>query len=467
MYKESLLGSSVAREIKPFQPGVGARRPACSADNGASGKKRNRSRNRGCSFDWPFVRTEPAPRPPNLMIVGASGHVAQAFLRRLEGMRASFGRLVCVDPEERLLHDTHLKHRKLRYEFIRCRLNFPEETPYYHRLLRRHEVDIVLDLTDLDTLPILAATDAAGVSYVNTALNDGSQGVAAVVGALHPTRQQERGAPHIISSGMNPGVVNIWVWHGFQVYGTPGEIVHFEYDSSMPVSGWRPTTTWSRQEFLAETVWEPTGLLVKGKLRMLPGNALEHREDLRPVMEPVFTLDSYPRGLTVLHEENVKLGQKLGASSKYIYAIHPWTMEHLDRVWRERGRVEIDDLELGDNTSVPLTGSDTVGVYLDYPDKRVYYVNSVANGEVTGTNATCAQVAVGVEAALAALLSGRLSPRVYFASDLYDTVYRDVVFSGLRVHHFVFGKENGSLSLRRYVPALRRRFMHAPEHALL
>jgi len=401
------------------------------------------------------------------MIVGASGHVAQAFLRRLEGMRASFGRLVCVDPEERLLHDTHLNHRKLRYEFIRRRLNFPEDTPYYHRLLRRHQVDIVLDLTDMDTLPILAATDTAGVSYVNTSLNDGSQGVAAVVGTLHPTRERERRAPHIISSGMNPGVVNIWVWHGFQVYGAPGEIVHFEYDSSMPVSGWRPVTTWSRQEFLAETVWEPTGLLVKGRLRMFPGNALEHREDLRPVMEPVFTLESYPRGLVVLHEENVKLGQKLGASSRYIYAIHPWTMEHLERVWRERGRVEINDLELGDNTSVPLTGSDTIGVYLDYPDKRVYYVNSVANGEVTGTNATCAQVAVGVEAALSALLWGGLSPRIYFASDLYDTVYRDVVLSGLRVHHFVFGKEDGALRLRRYVPALRRRFMHAPEHALV
>jgi hypothetical protein len=68
-------------------------------------------------------------------------------------------------------------------------------------------------------------------------------------------------------------------------------------------------------------------------------------------------------------------------------------MEHLDRLWRERGRVEINDLELGDNTFVPLTGSDTIGVCLDYPDKRVYYLHSLANSAVTGTNATCAQVA--------------------------------------------------------------------------
>ena len=159
---------------------------------------------------------------------------------------------------------------------------------------------------------------------------------------------------------------------------------------------------------------------------------------LRPITEPVARLSSYPRGLLVLHEENVKLGQKLGASSRYLYAIHPKTMEHLGRLWRERGKVEINDLELGDNTSVPLTGSDTIGVRLDYPDKRVYYLHSLANSAVRGTNATCAQVAVGADAAMTTLLAERLSPRIYFASDLYGTVYRDVVFGGLHVEHFVF-----------------------------
>jgi saccharopine dehydrogenase-like NADP-dependent oxidoreductase len=108
----------------------------------------------------------------------------------------------------------------------------------------------------MDTFPILSATDAAGVSYVNSSLNEAQRSVAEMVADVYPTRKRERQAPHIISSGMNPGVVNIWVWHGFQEYGAPGEIVHFEYDSSMPVSGWRPMTTWSRREFLAETVWD-------------------------------------------------------------------------------------------------------------------------------------------------------------------------------------------------------------------
>ncbi|HOC57357.1 MAG TPA: saccharopine dehydrogenase NADP-binding domain-containing protein [Verrucomicrobiota bacterium] len=453
MHKEVAWESNVTGEIRA-ETALEARRPGCSAGQAASGRRPGRRRRPGGSGAGWFARAGGGHRPPNLLILGASGHVAQACLRRLEARRSSFGRLVCVDPSPRLLHNAHLNHRRLRYEFLCRGFKFPEDTPCYHALLRRHRIDIVLDLTDLDTLPILAATDAAGVSYVNTALNDGQRGVAEVVGALHPTRTQARLAPHIISTGMNPGVVNIWVWHGFQEYGPPTEIVHFEYDSSEPESGWRPMTTWSRGEFLAETVWEPTGVLLNGRLRMLPGNALQHREELRTVMEPVFSLPSYPRGLIVLHEENVKLGQKLGASSKYIYAIHPRTMDHLERLWQERGRVEVADLEVGNNTSIPLRGADTIGVCLEYPDQRVYYVHSLANDEVTGTNATCAQVAVGVEAGLTALLAGGLSPRLYFASDLYDTVYSDVVFSELRVDHFVFAKEDGALRLRRHVPAL-------------
>lgn len=391
--------------------------------------------------DWRPLLTGLAPRPPNLLILGASGHVAQAFLLRLQDQRENYGRLVLLDPDDRVLQDVHLDQRRLEYRFIRRRLCFPDDTRYFHRLLKLHRIDIVLDLTDLDTAPVLAATDEAGVSYVNTALNDSAKGVAAVVSALHPTREKQRKAPHIISSGMNPGVVNIWVWDAFRRYGTPQEIVHFEYDTSVPVRGWRPMITWSRQEFLTETVWEPTGLVIDGELRLLDRNALASREDMREVMEPVLQMRSYPRGFLVLHEENVKLGRKLGASSKYLYAIHPRTMDYLEQLWRVRGRVSIDDLLVGDNTTVPLAGADTIGLCLNYPDRQVYYLHSLDNADVVGTNATCAQVAVGVDAALTTLLSEQLAPRIYFASDLYDTVYRQVVFRSLRVEHSVFDRE--------------------------
>jgi len=390
------------------------------------------------SSDWRPDITGLAPRPPNLLVVGASGHVAQAFLLRLQSRRDDFGRLVFLDPCDRVLDDPYLNHGRLDYQFVQRRLSFPEDTAFYHGFLAYHDIDIVLDVTDLDTMPILQATDAVGVSYVNTALNDAGQGVAGVVSTLHPTREEKRNAAHVISSGMNPGVVNIWVWDGFRRYGVPSEIIHFEYDTSTPLAGWRPMITWSRQEFLTESIWEPTGLVVNGNLRMLPTNSLQNRQDMRSIMEPVIALDTYPRGLLVLHEENVKLGQKLGASSKYVYAVHPKTMDYLQQLWRDRGRIAVDDLEVADNTSVPLSGSDTIGLCLKYPEKWVYYLHSLANEEVVGTNATCAQVAVGIEAALTTLLSERLLPRLYFASDLYDTAYTDVVFNSLRVERFVF-----------------------------
>jgi hypothetical protein len=384
--------------------------------------------------------------------------VAQAFLQRLAARRGDFGRVVFLDPDDGVIRNPYLNHGLLDYTFVHRRLQLPQDTMDYHRLLREHAIHVVLDLTDLDTLPVLSATDAAGVSYVNTALNESGRGIAEVVSDVHATRTDQRRAPHILSSGMNPGVVNLWVWHGFKQFGVPLEIAHFEYDTSAPVTGWRPMITWSRKEFLTETIWEPTGRVVNGALRMCSGNAVQNREDLRPILQPLIELPEYPRGMLVLHEENVKLGAKLGASSKYVYAIHPRTMTFLEQLFWERGRVEIDDLELGDNTSIPLIGSDTIGVCLRYADKRIYYLNSVDNSEVTGTNATCAQVAVGVDAALYALFSERLAPRIYFASDLYDTVYSDVAFGALRVEQFVFEILNGSLVQRLHIPRLRPTF---------
>ena len=455
MAKKAAPAATRVRGIDSLQPTWEARRRDCPAGKAANGGKQARTRNRGRSFGCAIMLTVPAPGTPNLLILGASGHVAQAFLQRLAARRGDFGRVVLLDPDDSVLRNPYLDHALLDYEFVHRRLRLPDGTKDYHRLLRQHGIHAVLDVTDLDTQPVLSATDAVGVSYVNTSLNESGRSIADVVWDLHSTRGGQRQAPHILSSGMNPGVVNLWVWHGFLQYGPPLEIVHFEYDTSVPTTGWRPMITWSRKEFLAETVWEPTGEVVNGALRMCSGNAVQHREDLRPILEPLIELPEYPRGMLVLHEENVKLGARLGASSRYLYAIHPRTMTYMEQLLRQRGRVDIADLELGDNTSVPLAGSDTIGVCLRYADRRVYYLHSLANSDVTGTNATCAQVAVGADAALQTLFSDKLAPRIYFASDLYDTVYSDVVFGGLRVDHFLFEERNGSLVPRVHTPRLR------------
>jgi hypothetical protein len=391
---------------------------------------------------------------PNLLVLGASGNVARAFLRRLSRPRDQFGQLVLLDKGEHVLHDRFIEHQRLEYRFIRHRLAFPQDNSYYRQLLRRHRIGIVLDLTDIDTLPVLGATDAAGASYVCTSLNDTRLHVVDLVNTLHPSRHEPRHAPHILCSGMNPGVVNIWVHHAVRHYGVPREIIHFEYDNSTTIP-WRPVLTWSRREFLTEAVWEPTGSVIDGRPHVLPTNSLENRQDLRSIMRPVDSTPTIPRGLLVLHEENLTQGRNLGVSSKFIYAIHPKTMAYLARCWRQRGRVRISDLEIGDNTARPLTGADTIGVCLDYLRRRVYYRHSLANGAVVGTNATCQQVTLGIFAALFTLVRHKLEPRIYFAGDLYGTLYRHVVLGNMHVEHFVFAKRKRSLVLRRHQPDLR------------
>ncbi len=441
--------------VKPLRPAKDAGRANRLTKHSSPRRKLDRVRHTDRSFGWWAQRVNGAAPKPQLLILGASGHVAQAVLLRLAARRNDFGQLILVDPNDRVTRNPHLDHGRLHYEFIQRAFQLPDDTPAYHELLRQKRINIVVDLTDLDTLPVLAATDEVGVTYVNTALNEVKRGIAEVLADRQFNRNTPRNAPHILSSGMNPGVVNLWVWHGFQNYGTPNEIIHFEYDTSVPVGGWQPIITWSRQEFLTEAVWDKTGQVINGALHMHPGNSLEHRESLESVMQPVMDLPEYPRGLLVLHEENVKLGAKLGASSKYVYAIHPKTMAYLEEKKRNHGQVKIEDLLIGNNTSMPLAGEDTIGVCLNYPDQRVYYLHRLANRDVTGTNATCAQVAVGMDAALFALTFEPLPPRVHFASDLYDTVYSDVAFAALRVEHSIFAKTDHSLVRTRHEPRLR------------
>ena len=407
------------------------------------------------------------PRAPNLLILGASGNVARAFLRRLGGRRTHFGKLILLDKADGVRHDHYLEHRRLDYRFLHHRLRFPQGNAYYRQLLRRYGIDIVLDLTDADTLPVLKATDAAGVSYVCTSLNDTRRDAVELVDAVHPACQRRSKAPHILCSGMNPGVVNAWVQHAVRGFGVPREIVHFEYDTSMAADRWRPVITWSPKEFLTEAVWERTGSVVDGVASLKSTNALHHRVDLGPIMKPVMPLHSYPRGFLILHEENLTIGRALGTSSKFIYALHPKTMAHLTRRWRDRGEVCIADLEVGDNTSLPLKGADTIGVYLDYPRHRVYYLHSMANRDVVGTSATCSQVAVGIFAALFTLLHERLQSRIYFVGDLYDTIYLHVLFCNMRVEQFVFTKRKRSLMLRQHVPDLRSLSRNGKEQVII
>lgn len=400
-------------------------------------------------------------------MIGASGNVARAFLRRLAGLRCHFGRLVLLDKNSHVLTDAYLDHHRLAYQFVRHRLALPKDARFFARLLQKHRIDIVLDVSTHATLPMLDAVAAARVAYVNTSLNDPRLEVGELVERLHQRRPNRTSASRILCAGMNPGVVNLWVRHGLDHFGLPEEIVHFESDTSMTVDRWRPIVTWSKREFLTETVWNRTGHYAGDRIVFQKGNALQHRQPLRPWLLPIQRDNHHPHGFLVLHEENLTLGRSLGVPSRFIYALHPRTMRYLVDRLRRHGRLREGDLEMGDNLARRLDGTDTVGVCLQYPRRRVYYLNSLSNSALIGTNATCHQVAIGIYCALFTLLYDRLAPRTYFVCDLYDTLYRRLVFANMRVEMFVCGRRHGRWVVREHIPEVRVRGPKAGEPVVL
>src|SRR3989344_9563123 len=403
-------------------------------------------------------------KKPNLMILGASGGVETAFLHYLVHHRDFFNKLILLSSKDKISSNPYLDHKNLDYIFIKKRLD-PYSEVGYHKILKKYNVDIVLDLTDIDSIPLLEATNKFGASYINTSLNAEKKPVAELVFVIYPRRNEINKATHILCAGMNPGIVNMWVRNGISKFGLPKEIVHFEYDTSralMPVKLRHVTITWSPHEFLVENVRDPSGIAMgKNKIRELLPNALNHREDMKKILSPILKLERYPKGFVCLHEENLTLSLKYNLPSRFVYSIDDNAMDSIVRLYKKRGKVLRDDLTLITNTNIPLEGSDNIGVLLEYDDKKVYYFNSSYNQSVIGTNATYFQVIVGVFAALFTLLFDKLEKKVYFTEDLFNTHYKDYVFDNMKVQEFIFKKKNKNLSLMNYYPVIRsNKFSH-------
>ncbi len=379
----------------------------------------------------------------------------------MTAVRDLFGDLVLLDRNRKVLDDIYIDHERLKYIFLQVELKLPERKAEYHRILEEHAISIVLDISDMDSLPFLEATNEAGVSYVNTGLNDDKETIEEGTIGIFEKKDSFDRAPHIICSGMNPGVVNMWVRYGIEKFGIPKELIHFEYDTSKVATQWHPMMTWSVHEFLTECVRDTTGVILgrgREKMTVLTPNSLEHRKNMRGILEPIMKFDTYPDGMITMHEECASIGNKYDIPSQFIYAVHPKTMDMLVKMYEQKGDVTKDSLELGNNTSEILDGSDSIGVILEYKDKRVYYFNTVPSIAIIGTNATYTQVVVGVFAALNVLISDELKPGAYFPEDLFDTCYRHFMFDNMRVQEFVFHKDgSGHLKLASFNPMLKSR----------
>ena len=111
-------------------------------------------------------------KKPNLLVLGASGGVANAFLHYLVHHRKFFGKLVLLDKNKKILSDCYIDHKGLDYTFIHKKIVLPEKENEYRDILMRHKIDIVLDVTGMDSIPIIESTNKLGLNYINSAMND-------------------------------------------------------------------------------------------------------------------------------------------------------------------------------------------------------------------------------------------------------------------------------------------------------
>lgn len=386
----------------------------------------------------------------NLLVIGASGGVATVFLEHLAKHRSLFGKLILLSRKNRIKSNNFINHKKLDYIYIEKRIN-PNNKKEYQKILKEHEINIVLDLTDLESLPLLEATNEMGISYINTSMNADNKTVAELIFDIYPRKKKINKAVHFLCAGMNPGIVNMWVRYGISKFGIPREIIHFEYDTSFSkkTSGTKKLSiTWSPHEFLVENVRDPSGIAIgKGKIKILIPNAVNHCEDMKSILSPIMKMKNYPCGFTVLHEENMTVSYKYDIPSKFIYSVNDRTMDSLIKICKKRSKISEEDFIVMRNTDIPLDGADNIGVMLIYDDKKVYYFNSMKNSAMKGTNATYFQVVIGIFSALFTLLFDKMKRGVYFTEDLFDTNYKNYMFNNMKVEEFVFKKQKIGLKL--------------------
>jgi hypothetical protein len=379
----------------------------------------------------------------NVLIIGACGGVGRAFLLELLHGRERLGELVLVDRQERRMDDEGPSFQELNGKFLRTTIDVGKGREDYVRLLKAHEIDIAIDLSLNETRAMLAATDRARVSYINTGVaNRRGESFAEVVLDLLHRKTASWNAPHILCSGMNPGVVNMWARRGIETSGVPKNIVHFEYDTAESVDGGMPVIAWSRETLLDEIVNDPAGYVEgRGKIRLFPPNPLKNRVSMEQVLRPIMSLRIYPRGFLLLHEENITLGQEYNVPSRFLFSLNTEIMNYLEEVYDRKKGVPLDILALGDNRKVRLTGEATVGVCLEYENMREYFFNTTPQGNIPGVSGSCRQVAAGLYAALWTVIEDSLKKRLHFVEDLLGTTCERLMMANLSMQHVVVSKK--------------------------
>ncbi|UVI30830.1 S-adenosylmethionine decarboxylase related protein [Paenibacillus spongiae] len=374
-----------------------------------------------------------------IALLGSGGGVAKAVLALLNRSAGDSSSPLHRHLAHCRIHCVDLKQRPKAYYREHCPLLSRDmslhtldanDTSLLKKLLKRIGASLVIDLSWADTVSVLSVCDELGIAYANTALEnkevDEMQELEGFTLIERFIRFEEaRGgftrAKAIISSGMNPGVVQ---WMALKLRNA--------YPDEQPIGCYivESDDTFYADPKLAEertiySTWAPECFLDEALLNypMLASGGVplflyNHVYDLRFRVKLGAHLF---HGCLMPHEEALTLSRLLGVESGFLYKVsNPVTAilrqhrEDSDELWSWKH-------QLLDPNDAPLDGADLVGVLLVYPDKERYMYNVMRSDEVApvyGTNATYLQVACGVYGAVCALLLDEINTGVYWVDEL-------------------------------------------------
>lgn len=377
-----------------------------------------------------------------LIVLGASGGVSSAFLLLLKKYRENFSDIILIDINDNIVNSEFISLEEEEMIFLKHDIGGSKESvsSIFSDLKSKHDCDIVLDLTDLDTEPLLAAADENRLNYLNCSLNSDISSMLEYLNSFHKFSQKYNHKSHVLTLGMNPGIVNHFLIEGVLKYGVPNEYIEVEYETGVPdKTPEKPFITWSKKQFLMESVWDPTGYCDQGGFyKELDTPAVANIEDMTDYWSPILKLDKYPRGMVVPHDEIISMSNILEIPGKFVYAIHPNSLDALEDKYKKGEKITEDDMIFLDNVSQKLSGSDLIGVWLNYDDKRVLYYSEVHHKDIVGTNATLHMVAIGVLAGLLDFIENPLLEKgVLSAHELNNERFMNVVREHMNVNVFI------------------------------
>lgn len=336
-----------------------------------------------------------------------------------------------IDHEQKEASHFALSYPHLQDKFVYHEFNL-RDTEQFMAHLRNTQTSVVIDLSWADTVDMLHCCDQLGVSYVNTALENTMideneelfEGFGLIERFRHLEKHKNKLLNHtaIISSGMNPGVVQ---WMALELLkkdsseNQPIGCYIVEHDNSFyknPKLAKKNViyTTWSPECFLDEAI-------LSHPMFFKHHNPLFLYEKVYDLEFKVTLGKKRFWGCLMPHEEVCSLGKLYDMEFGFLYKVNDHTtnlirenIEDVDKLWNY-------EMKVLDPRDAALTGEDLVGVLLVYPDKERYMYNVLNNEAIFSkykTNATYFQVACGVYASLSVLLLDQIPKGAYYVDEL-------------------------------------------------